>query len=102
MFYGLSRSPGGGRPASRRRPPYTCEPLPAWVVGRCCQNPKAHVHRMDTSLDRRRENAYKSTHRGEALRLRGAPQTPGAHAAYRGASIRRTPRCARRDGYAIL
>src|SRR6266568_9594455 len=55
----------------------------------------------DASLDRRRQNAYKSAHRGEALRLRGAPQTPGTHAACRGASIPRTPRCARRDCYAI-
>src|SRR5438093_3691540 len=56
----------------------------------------------DASLDRRLQNAYKSPRRGEALHTRGATTTPGARAARRGASVRRTPRCTRRDCHADL
>src|SRR5215510_783582 len=56
----------------------------------------------DASLDRRRQNAYKSPRRGAALRTHGAPTTPGARAARRGASVRPTPRWTRRDCHAVL
>jgi hypothetical protein len=52
----------------------------------------------DASLDRRLQNAYKSTRRGEALRTRGAPKTSGARVSGRCASVRGTPRGARRAG----
>jgi len=38
----------------------------------------------------------------EALRMRGAPQTPGARVARRCTSIHGTPHCARRDCHAVL
>ena len=47
----------------------------------------------DASLDRRLQNAYKSTRRGEALRTRGAPKTSGARVSGRWASVRGTTRC---------
>src|SRR2546428_7683921 len=56
----------------------------------------------DASLDRRRQNAYKSAHRGEALRTRSAPTTPRACVSGRWASVRGTPRCARRDCHAVV
>ena len=48
----------------------------------------------DTILDPRLQNAYKMPLRGDALRIRGATQTPGARTAGRRASVRRTQRCA--------
>src|SRR5712691_10539808 len=56
----------------------------------------------DASLDRRRQNAYKSMHTGEALRTRGAPQTPDTRAARRCASVRGTQHSTRRDYHAVL
>jgi hypothetical protein len=57
---------------------------------------------MDTSLDRRRENAYKSAHKGETLRTRSATTMQGAGAMRHDASVRSTPPCARRDCHAIV
>jgi hypothetical protein len=42
----------------------------------------------DASLDRRLQNAYKSTRRGEVPRTRGTPKTPGARVSGRCASVR--------------
>src|SRR5262249_51581055 len=56
----------------------------------------------DASLDRRRQNAFKSPRRGAALRTRGAPQTPGARVSGRCASVRGTQPYARRDSHAVL
>ena len=64
----------------------------AWKISLCAP-PLA-----DASLDRRRQHAYKSPRRGEALRTRGAPNTPGARVSGRWASVRGTPRGARRAG----
>ena len=47
----------------------------------------------DASLDRRLQNAYKSTRRGEALRTRGAPKTSGARVSGRCERTRNTRRC---------
>ena len=48
----------------------------------------------DASLDRRLQNAYKSTRRGEALRTRGAPKTSGARVSGRWCErTRNTRRC---------
>jgi hypothetical protein len=44
----------------------------------------------DARLDRRLQNAYKSPRKGEALRIRGAPNTPGARVSRRYASVRGT------------
>ena len=51
----------------------------------------------DASLDRRLQNAYKSPRRGEALRTRRS-ETSGARVSGRCASVRGTPRGARRAG----
>src|SRR5207244_10261264 len=64
--------------------------------------PRGKPPLADASLDRRLQNAYKSPRRGEALHTRGATTTLGARAARRGASVRRTPRCTRRDCHAVL
>jgi len=53
----------------------------------------------DASLDRWRQNAYKRPRSGEALRTRGAPNTSGARVSGRWASVRGTPRGARRAGW---
>ena len=55
----------------------------------------------NTSLDRRRQNVYKSCTK-EALRTRGAPQTPDTRAAHRCASVRGTQHSTRRDYHAVL
>ncbi len=71
----------------------------------CCvaERRRRGDHRLaDASLDRRRQNAYKSMHTGEALRTRGAPQTPDTRAARRGASVRGTQHSTRRDYHAVL
>ena len=64
--------------------------------------PRGDHSLADASLDWRRQNAYKSMHKGEALRTRGAPQTPDTRAARRCASVRGTQHSARRDYHAVL
>src|SRR5262249_3918434 len=56
----------------------------------------------DASLDRRHQNVYIEWYKGEALRTRGAPQTPDTRAARRGASVRGMQHSTRRDYHAVL